>query len=37
MDTIYSDLFLFCQAAASRGTPEFISPNRVLYEDRAIV
>jgi poly(3-hydroxyalkanoate) synthetase len=37
MNTLYSDLLQFCQTAASRGTPEFISPNRVLFEDRAII
>ncbi|HPW68829.1 MAG: alpha/beta fold hydrolase [Deltaproteobacteria bacterium] len=37
MNTPYADLMKFFQTASSRGKPEFISPNRKIFEDQAVV
>ncbi|HRT44406.1 MAG TPA: alpha/beta fold hydrolase [Desulfomonilia bacterium] len=37
MNTPYADLMKFFQTASSRGKPEFISPNRKIFEDKAVV
>jgi poly(3-hydroxyalkanoate) synthetase len=37
MNTPYADLMRFYQTAVSRGEPEFISPNRKIFEDKAVV
>ncbi|HPD20281.1 MAG: DUF3141 domain-containing protein [Desulfomonilia bacterium] len=37
MNTPYADLMKFFLTASSRGKPEFITPNRKIFEDRAVI